>query len=316
MALTWIEDSSSRSATIFRLGRKDASTRTRVFNVFGTSDEDTLHAAANLAISSSYPYWSYPGQPQVKLRAESYSVEYLGDQAWKVSIQYEKIGADDASQPAPLKRARSFDTAGATQHITNAIQGESVVETFPGSGVYAADTGERSYGPSGAGDATAMKGSIAVDDNGVNGVDIVVPQLQWQESYDVPSSYVSNAYIRNVAKLTGMTNNAPFRGFKTGEVLFLGGSGSHEWDDQKGYGPWGLTYKFVASPNAGASGTVPALKVGDISGIEKGGHEFLWVRYTVEEDTTKQQLRRIPKAVYVNRVYRGGDFSLLGIGVT
>lgn len=301
MALTWIEDSTSQSATIFRLGRKDASTRTRVFNVIGTSDENVLHAACNSAISSLYPYWQYPGQPLVRLRAESYSVEYQGDGCWKVTIAYEKIGADDASQTAPLKRARSFDTTGGTRHVTNALDMNN------------GDVGERKYGPGGLDDAASFKGAINVDDNGVNGVDIVVPALSWTESYDVPSSYVTNAYIKNIASLTGSVNKEAFRSFQPGEVLFVGGSGTHEWDDQKGHGPWSLSFKFVASPNVGQ--TLPKAKIGDIANVEAYGHEVVWVRYATASDTTKNQLVRLPVAVYCNRVYPDGDFSKIGIGV-
>ena len=308
MAITWVEDSTSRSATIFRLGRKDASTRTRVFNVFGTTDEDALHASCNSAISSSYPYWTYPGQPLVKLRAESYAVEYQGDDAWKVTINYEKIGADDATQTAPLKRARSFDTSGGTQHITNALQVKNSTGTVT-------DSGERVYGPSGLDDGATMKGAINVDDNGVNGVDIVVPSFQFQESYDVPLSVLTDAYIRKLGELTGTVNDASFRGFKAGEVLFIGASGSHEWDDQRGNGPGTITFKFVASPSAGDGKTLLPLKVGDINNIAKGGHEYLWVRYATVADTSKNQVTRQPIAVYVNRVYKDGDFSQLKIGV-
>ena len=308
MALTWIEDSSSRSATIYRLGRKDASTRTRVFNVFGTVNEDVLHAAANVAISTSYPYWVYPGQPLVKLRAESYAVEYQGDDSWKVTINYEKIGADDATQTTPLKRARSFDTSGGTQHITNALQVKNSTGTVT-------DTGERVYGPSGLDDGATMKGAINVDDNSVNGVDIVVPSFQFQESYDVPLSVLNDAYIRKLGELTGTVNDAAFRGFKAGEVLFVGASGAHEWDDQRGNGPGTITFKFVASPSAGDGKTLLPLKVGEINNIAKGGHEYLWVKYATVADTSKNQLTRQPIAVYVNRVYPDGDFSQLKIGV-
>jgi hypothetical protein len=302
MALTWIEDSTSQSATIFRLGRKDASTRTRVFNVIGTADENVLHASCNSAISSLYPYWQYPGQPQVRLRAESYSVEYQGDGMWRVTIAYEKIGADDSSQTAPLKRARSFDTTGGTRHVTNALDMNN------------GDVGERKYGPGGLDDAASFKGAINVDDNGVNGIDIVVPALSWTESYDVPSNYVTNAYIKNIASLTGSVNKAAFRSFRPGEVLFVGGSGTHEWDDQKGTGPWSLSFKFVASPNVGQ--TLPKAKIGDIANVEAYGHEVVWVRYATASDSTKNQLVRLPVAVYCNRVYPDGDFSLIGIGVT
>jgi hypothetical protein len=298
MALTWVEDSSSRSSLIYRLGRKDPSTRVRVFNVFGTTNEELLHSDANQRISAQYQYWQYPGQPTVKLRAESYGVEYQGDDSWKVTINYEKIGADDATQTAPLKRARSFDTSGGTQHITESVTGAD-------KGAYAA----------GGTTPTSMGGAIGVDDNGVNGVDIVIPALQWQESYDVPSSYVTSAYIRNLAIVTGSVNQATFRGFAPGEVLFIGASGNHEWDDQRGNGPWSLSFKFVASPNAGAGKTLPAMSIDGITGIEKGGHDYLWIQFAKIEDSAKAQMARRPFAVYVDKVYKDGDFSLLGIGV-
>lgn len=290
MALTWIEDGESRSATIVRKGRKAQSSYKKSYKVFGTTDDTVLHAEINAQVTANGAYWQYPGVPGMQLRAESYSVSYLGDDAWQVTIDYVKEGAEDGTEP--LKRARSFDTTGGTQHI---VQAYSV-----GSG----DTldFEKRFPSS----ATNMSGAIGVDDNGVNGVDIVVPQMQWQESYDVPNSYVTDAYIRGVAERTGRVNAGTFRGFAAGEVLFVGCSGSQEWDDQKGRGPWSLTYRFVASPN------VSGVTIGSISGISKKGHEYLWVKYETATDSSSVYKR--PKAVYVNAVYKSTDFSALGIG--
>jgi hypothetical protein len=89
-------------------------------------------------------------------------------------------------------------------------------------------------------------------------------------------------------------------------VLFMGCSGSQEWDDQRGNGPWTLSYKFVASPN------VTDQTIGDITGVEKKGHEYLWVRY--EDTVSSNELVKKPKFVYVNKVYRDGNFAGLGIG--
>jgi hypothetical protein len=222
--------------------------------------------------------------PGVQLMAESYSVSYLGDEAWQLTINYEKTGADDDAT-APLKRARSFDTTGGTQHKTQA-------------------EAESRFGSN----APDQQKAIGVDSNGVNGVDIVVPQLSWQESYDVPNSYVTSAWIRGVAGVTGTTNNAAFRGFEAGEVLFLGCSGSQEWDDQKGSGPWSLSFRFAASKN------VTGETIGDITGIAKKGHEYLWVRY--EDAVSSGSLLKKPKAVYVNKVYKDSNFSALGIGTS
>ena len=286
--LVWVEDGDSRQATIVRRGKKATSSYTKSYKVFGTADDTVLHAEINQQISTGGYGWQYPGVSDAQLWVEQYSVAYLGDNAWQVTINYEKAGAEPSTSD-PLKRARSFDTTGGTQHITQAHY-----ETpYPGG-------------------APFQYNAIAVDSNGVNGVDIVVPQLQWQEQYDVPNAYVTAAYVRGLAGLTGTTNNASFRGFDAGEVLFLGCSGSQEWDDQKGKGPWSLSYRFVASPNAGGSGSVPAITIGSITGINKKGHDYLWVRY--EDAVDSSTLIKKPKHVYVNRVYREGNFSQLGIG--
>lgn len=303
MALTWIEDSTSRSSTIYRLGRRDPSTRTRVWNVIGTSNEDVLHADINVKLSTLYTYWTYPGQPLVKLRAENYSVSYQGDDAWLVTVAYEKLGADDPTQTGPLKRVRSFDTTGGTQTITQARGGSAGELVYDSTGFLAVNP-------------PTMKGAVNVDDRGVNGVDIVVPQLTWTEQYDVPSTYVTNAYVRSVHLLTGSVNAAPFRGFVKGEVLFLGMTGQQEWDAQRGDGPWSLSYKFVASPNRGPDlGGLPAEPIGNITTYNKYGHDFLWVRYASVDDANNNLMLRQPLNVYINKVYPDGDFSKIGIGV-
>jgi hypothetical protein len=303
MPITWIEDTTSRSSTIYRLGRRDPSTRSRVWNVIGTSDEDALHADVNAKITALYQYWTYPGQPLVRLRAEQYSVDYQGDDCWRVAVNYEKIGGDDPTQSGPLKRVRSFDTTGGMQTITQARGG---------------DGGERVYDSTGflIANVPTMKGAVNVDDRGVNGVDIVVPQLTWTEAYDVPSKFVTNAYVRSVHLLTGSVNADPFRGFNKGEVLFMGMTGSQEWDAQRGDGPWSLSYKFVASPNRGPDlGGLPAEPVGNITVYNKYGHDFLWIRYASVDDANNNLLLRQPLNVYVNKVYPDGDFSKIGIGV-
>jgi hypothetical protein len=282
--LVWVEDGDSRQATIVRRGKKATSTMTRSYKVFGTASDTEVHAAINSQISTNGYGWQYPGVSSAQLWVESYSIAFLGDNAWQVTINYEKTGADP-TETDPLKRSRSFDTTGGTQHMTQA-------------------NAESRYGAN----APDQKKAIGVDSNGVNGVDVVVPQLQWQESYDVPNAYVTSAWIRGVAGVTGTTNNAAFRGFEAGEVLFVGCSGSQEWDDQKGRGPWSLSFRFVASKN------VTGETIGDITGVAKKGHEYLWVRY--EDAVDSNVLLKKPKYVYVNKVYKEGNFSQLGIGTT
>jgi len=291
MALTWIEDGDSRQATIVRRGKKATSSMTKSYKLFGTANDVEVHAAVNQQISTVGYGWQYPGVADAQLWAESYSIAFLGDNAWQVTINYEKTGADP-KETDPLKRSRSFDTTGGTQHITQACS--------VGSG------GTLDFEKRFPSTATNMSGAIGVDSNGVNGVDIIVPNLQWQEQYDVPNAYVTASYVRGVAGITGTTNNASFRGFDAGEVLFIGCSGTQEWDDQKGKGPWSLSYRFIASKN------VVGQTIGNITGIEKKGHEYLWVRY--EDSIESSAMIKRPKAVYVSKVYKDSNFSDLGIG--
>lgn len=298
---TWVEDNSSRGATIHRLGRKATSTYRKSWKIFGTTDDVAVHDDVNATLWTQFMFFQYPGQPLNRLQAESYTLEYLGDQAWQLEVTYSKEGGESEEQRDPVKRTRSFDTGGATQHITQAIPSE----TFP--------NGEHRF-HTGSPAAPSMKGAIGVDGDSVQGVDIVVPQLTWTETYDVPNLYVSTAYVKKVSSLTGTVNDAAFRGFAAGEVLFLGASGSQQWDSDKGDGPWSLSYKFVASANQGPGQTFPAITIGDIEDIEKDGHDYLWIRY--EDAVDSSTLLKRPKFVYVNKVYRRTNFAELGIGVT
>lgn len=295
---TWIEDNDSRSATIYRRGRRGQSSYLRSWKIFGTSNDVLVHADIADTLWTGFLFWVHPAQPENPLVAETYSLDYLGDDAWQLQVTYLSQGANDPEQEAPLRRARSFDTGGGTQHITQAAGG---TVTQIGS-VTITQGSERRFPPT----APPQDNAIGVSDTGVAGVDIVVPAFCWTETYDVPHSYVNDAYFRAVANLTGTVNKSSFRGFPEGEVLFMGGSGSQESDTNRGDGPWTLSYKFVQSPN------VTGQTIGSITGIEKKGHEYLWVRY--EDDVSGNNLIKRPRYVYVNKVYRDGDFSLLGLG--
>ena len=54
--------------------------------------------------------------------------------------------------------------------------------------------------------------------------------------------------------------------------------------------------------------------MGDITGIDKKGWEYLWVQYADDVDAVKKQLIKKPVAVYIEKVYESALFSALGIG--
>ena len=100
-------------------------------------------------------------------------------------------------------------------------------------------------------------------------------------------------------------NGRRFRGFPAGQVLFHGGRGSASAKDPSLIE---ITYSFEQSDD------VKQQTVGGITGIEKPGWAYLWVRYSEEHDTQAKSLAKRPEAVYVERVYYPANFNLIGIG--
>ncbi|NJL31873.1 MAG: hypothetical protein HC898_09710 [Phycisphaerales bacterium] len=150
-------------------------------------------------------------------------------------------------------------------------------------------------------------GAIGVTDasGGVEGVDITVPVYQFSETHYLPASQVTQSYKAALFQLTGKVNSDSFRGLAAGECLFLGASGS-----RRGTGPdddWEITFRFAGSPNR------TNLTLGSITGIDKKGWEYLWVRYADAEDTASKTLVKQPVAVYIEKVYQEASFSGLEI---
>jgi hypothetical protein len=208
---------------------------------------------------------------------QNYRIAHQGSGLWDVSVRY---GKKEPKEPG--ESSFSFDTGGGTTHITQSL--ETVA----------------SYAPPDK-DPPDFKGAIGVNNDSVEGTDITIPVYNFKETHYIPIALVTPAYKAILFYLTGKVNAFPFKGFAPGEVLFLGASGS-----QRGQEDWEITFSFAASPNA------TGLTVGDITGIDKKGWEYLWVRYQDAEDA--DVLVKQPAAVYVEQVYPYGDFSLLGIG--
>lgn len=210
------------------------------------------------------------------------SVEPQGGDLWIGTAPY--TPAADVPPP-PLESGESeydFDTGGGVMHVT---QAKAHIVSYAPPGEVPGDHG----------------GAIGVTGDGVDGVDIVIPSYRWSERHAIASGGVTNAYKYKLFSLTGKTNDAPFRGFATGEVLFLGASGS-----QRGDGDWEITINFAAQKNQNG------LSVGAISGIiDVQGWEYMWVRYEDVEDTAASPPCMVsrPVEVHVERVYDAGDFG-------
>lgn len=249
----------------FTLGKEPG--RELIYDVVGTDDEIEVETL----LKGTAPL-VYRG-----LNLESLEAEPEGGGVWKGKAKYLRV--EDNNE-------YTFRTTGGTQKVTQSLE----TAIYPGP-YYA--------------NAPDFEGAIGVDGDRVEGVDIVIPAYEFSETHYIPDAVVTQAYKLVLFRMTGRMNNALFKGFASGEALFLGATGTKRGDEQ-----WGITFDFVCSPNASS------LTVGGIGGITKRGHDYLWVRYEDTEDSFAFVLTKRPTAVYVERVYEFGDFSTLLIGTT
>ncbi len=255
---------------IVRAGGQSGSEK--LFTVRGTSDfNDAFDALLAFAPAD------HDGYPLLVPR-----LERTGEDSWFGNITY---GPRQGARAEVGDSTYEFDTTGGTQRIFQSIatvdaQGISPSSTVPD-----------------------FQRAIGVTNDSVEGVDITVPVYGFSERRWMDASTVNTAYRLALADLTGKVNNATFRDFAAGEVLFLGARGA-----QRGIGgDWELSFSFARSPN------VTGLEIGDLEPVNKGGWEYLWVLYDEIEDTSAKRLVKRPGFVYVEQVYTAGDFSVLGL---
>lgn len=216
-------------------------------------------------------------------------VERINADTWKVKAIYEDDedgDGDDDNDDEDETSSFAFDTGGGTMHRNQSIQTRA---KFPN-------------------DAPDYGGAIEVDNEGnVNGVDVTMPVLNFTETHTMPGSRVTTAYKKTVAALTGTVNSSSFRGFASGEVLFLGASGTKR--SKKPSAPWEITFRFAVSPNESS------VKIGDLKVTNKFGWDYLWVKYADKVAENKKNVIKKPVAAYLEQVYPAGDFGNLGLGM-
>jgi hypothetical protein len=243
------------------------------YTIRGTADD--VEARNELATASPATYDPY-GSGWFFLPRDTITIQPVGELLWEGIVRYGTI-------PPTNENVISFDTGGGTQHITQSLH---TVQAYVPAGETAPD----------------FQGAIGVTADSVEGVDITAPVYEFAETHYLPDSIVTAAYRYTLFQLTGKANSAVFKGFAQGEVLFLGATGA-----KRGSGDWEVTFRFAASPN------VTNLTIGTITGIDKKGWEYLWVRYVDTDDDTAMALVKRPVAVYIEQVYPYGDLNLLGI---
>jgi len=263
--LSAVEHQASRSIT-------NDQSATLIYVVSGSSDQGEILASAEATSPASFEGLDRDAVDVVPLFIDTNNESAC---RWRVEVAYRVKGK---IRPATGDSVYSFDTSGGTEHVTQALELSDSVGGF----------------------ADHQK-AINYDGEHVNGVDITVPRYSWTETHYLAANAVSFGFKASLFKLTGRVNNASFRGFAAGEVLFLGASGAKRSEED-----WEITYHFAASPNA------VGLPVEGLGSVDKKGWDYLWVRY--EQAAGTKGLYPKPIQADVDKVYRDGNFAALGIG--
>ena len=208
---------------------------TTTWSVEGTNDE---LEARNTLLAFAPPFY-YDSIANRDLSRLSHSVEQVGFQMWECECNYSVNKAPSVTY--------SFDTSGATAHITQS-------------------RGTRGYSCDGSTPAD-NNGAIGVTKEAVEGCDVPIPSLKFNETHQIDARLITPSWINTVAMLTGSTNQGAWRIWADGQVLFHGATGQSQDD---GFVP--VTFSFEVGLNA------TGLNVAGAS-VEKKAWEYLWCYY-------------------------------------
>ena len=262
---------------------------TYTYVVMGTSNVTT--ASSVVATAAPLVYLANDGQLLVR---QEFIPKVTGPDSWEIGVRY---GTEDDRKshdpPAAGFWRFSFDTTGGTHKISQSIETVHRVEADP------------------ADPAPDLKQAIGWDGKKVNGVEIVVPKLEFDITAYYPPASITSDYMKTLARNTGRTNDGLWLGFAEGEVLYRGSTGDGDVPLASGarVKPVPIVHKFAASEN------VTDLAVGDITVPSKKGFEYLWVRYKQIESDDATNIIPKPVHAYVERTYEKTDFAaLFGFG--
>lgn len=265
----------------------DLSYEERIYVIDGTEDKN----AARTALLAATPA-TVQNEAGVNLVRDSDKVvvENFSEvtDAWESTVQWKRADLiNPGTGVGSVPGARSFDTTGGIQHRLLSL--DTVV-------CKSVDL----FGGSVSSTTSPFNNLIGANEDGsASGTDIVSPIFTWEETREIADANMTTAYARLLFDLTGTVNSAPYREFEAGENLFLGAIGS-----QRGTS-WIITFRHAASPNK------TNLSVGNVTGINKKGWEYLWVHYQKHENTTEKFVAPTPKYVLVERVYPTANHNQL-----
>ena len=263
---------------------EETTTKTIEYTIIGTEDEDVALARA-LALAPLSVLVAGVGCVRSTI-----DMDHTGYNVYTASVNYESLDIPDSEDaPEGSSFASSFETGRGEIHLSRSLETKQIRT------------------PDGNAPLDTFGGLIGVTQDAVEGVTLSSnsASFSFTETLDVPIENYTQAFVRTVAYATKKINNAPFRGFQPGEVLLDRVSGSTSDNFRRA----SFAFSFAVQENASN------FSIGNISGINKRGWDYLWVR---SADTTKtvggkERLVKEPRFVCVERVYNEINFlNVLG----
>jgi len=261
----------------------------RVSQTWVVTFADDEIAAAQAALLTLPPYYRSLALERVSVSARE------GMTTWKVEVEY------SSQQSKPISAVQSnledpevsYTLSGETKHITQSLSTRG--KTADGIDI------------NGTGTITVVdNGVIGVEKDSVKGADILVPVVTFSETHYFLKKNVTRALRTKWESMFARTNNATFRGYEAGEVLFEGCQTTVK-GGAEGVVP--VTFQFKRRANVDDE---------DIGGIvlDVTGWELVDMRYKDELNTTSKRTEKKPSKVLLHTVYKSGNFADLGISTT
>tara|TARA_R110002073_G_scaffold20209_5_gene72806 strand:- start:10757 stop:11635 length:879 start_codon:yes stop_codon:yes gene_type:complete len=199
--------------------------------------------------------------------------------SWLMTVKY-------SYTPAPGRYTVSIDTTGGSILQTTAL----AQVAYPATGETAIDYGK----------------AIDVQDGSPQGVERPIPALKINVRARISGDYTDEDdamdYAFLIASCTGFMASGSFLRHAQGELLFLGATGDIIGEDPT------LDFGFLSSKN------MTSQTIGDVVGVTKLGHDYLWYDFKKAKDpTTKMPITSVRQA-NVGRIFGFSDLSVLKIG--
>lgn len=276
MPLTISEDHDSRKVREYRREGRLERNMERRFTIKGTDDplDDEL-----AAIGPQYGESWIDASKNLYVFDRSFEVaRATGDDGiLRLIVQYgppERLPQNNDNEPE-----YEFSTAAETAHIEKAIQQASYPVSEGGVGEL-----------------------IGINGDKIDGVDIYIPKPAWSQTREVDN--LSPGYVRLLTDLTGTVNDAAWKFWNTGEVLFLGAKAR-----RRGFGKWRMDFQFAIQPT-----TQQNIQTESGSQVfTKVGWDYMW--FSRSQESGDNQIVHSVRAAHVAKVYERRNFALLGLGV-